>query len=79
MVPFAGKHALSSLVARLPSSSPQSNKVSEDTTVAVLGTIQEVITGNLEAAKKLRESQGIERLVLINKGGLVSNSICISL
>ncbi|XP_056387156.1 catenin delta-1 isoform X1 [Hyla sarda] len=62
-----GKHALSSLVARLPSS--QSSVVSEDTTVAILGTIQEVITGNLEAAKKLRESQGIERLVLINKGG----------
>lgn len=62
-----GKHALSSLVARLPSS--HSSAISEDTTVAVLGTIQEVITGNLEAAKKLRESQGIERLVLINKGG----------
>ncbi|XP_072254065.1 catenin delta-1-like, partial [Pyxicephalus adspersus] len=64
-----GKHALSSLVARLPSSTPQSNTVSEDTTVSVLSTIQEVINGNLEAAKKLRESQGIERLVLINKGG----------
>ncbi|XP_068111621.1 catenin delta-1-like isoform X2 [Hyperolius riggenbachi] len=64
-----GKHALSSLVARLPSSSPQAPTVSEETTVAILGTIQEVITGNLEAAKKLRESQGIERLVLINKGG----------
>ncbi|KAG8545800.1 hypothetical protein GDO81_020278 [Engystomops pustulosus] len=62
-----GKHALTSLVSRLPSS--KSSAVSEDTTVAVLGTIQEVITGNLEAAKKLRESQGIERLVLINKGG----------
>lgn len=54
-------------MARLPSS--HSSAISEDTTVAVLGTIQEVITGNLEAAKKLRESQGIERLVLINKGG----------
>ncbi|XP_044153323.1 catenin delta-1-like isoform X1 [Bufo gargarizans] len=62
-----GKHALSNLVARLPSS--QSPVVSEDTTVAILSTIQEVITGNLEASKKLRESQGIERLVLINKGG----------
>ncbi|XP_075697989.1 catenin delta-1-like isoform X2 [Rhinoderma darwinii] len=62
-----GKHALSSLVARLPSS--QSPMVSEDTTVAILSTIQEVLTGNLEAAKKLRESQGIERLGLINKGG----------
>ncbi|XP_075436740.1 catenin delta-1-like isoform X2 [Ascaphus truei] len=64
-----GKHALSSLVVRLPSSSPQSPAVSEDTTVSILTTIQEVITGNLEAAKRLRETQGIERLVLINKGG----------
>ncbi|XP_063290879.1 catenin delta-1 isoform X1 [Pelobates fuscus] len=63
-----GKHALNSLVAQLPSSSSQ-YVLSEDTTVAILGVIQEVITGNLEAAKKLRESQGIERLVLINKGG----------
>ncbi|KAM4636117.1 catenin delta-1 isoform 2-T3 [Discoglossus pictus] len=63
-----GKHALSSLVVRLPSS-PQSPVLSEETTISILSTIQEVITGNLEAAKKLRESQGIERLVLINKGG----------
>ncbi|KAM4034463.1 catenin delta-1-like [Anomaloglossus baeobatrachus] len=62
-----GKHALSSLVARLPG--PQSPIAADDTTVAILSTIQEVITNNLEAAKKLRESQGIERLVLINKGG----------
>ncbi|XP_053548309.1 catenin delta-1 isoform X2 [Bombina bombina] len=64
-----GKHALSSLIVRLPSSSPHLPALSEDTTVSILNTIQEVITGNLEAAKKLRESQGIERLVLINKGG----------
>lgn len=64
-----GKHALNSLVARLPNSSPQSPGLSEDTTVAIISVIQEVITGNLEAAKRLRESQGIERLVLINKGG----------
>uniref|UniRef100_A0A8C5PMS3 Catenin delta-1 n=1 Tax=Leptobrachium leishanense TaxID=445787 RepID=A0A8C5PMS3_9ANUR len=64
-----GKHALNSLVARLPSSSPQSSGLSEDTTAAIMSIIQEVITGNLEAAKRLRESQGIERLVLINKGG----------
>ncbi|XP_053307150.1 catenin delta-1 isoform X2 [Spea bombifrons] len=64
-----GKHALNSLVARLPSSSPQTSGLSEDTTVAILSVVQEVITGNLEAAKRLRESQGIERLVLINKGG----------
>ncbi|KAM8924228.1 catenin delta-1 isoform 2-T2 [Pelodytes ibericus] len=64
-----GKHALNSLVARLPSSSPQSPGLSEETAIAILSIIQEVITGNVEAAKRLRESQGIERLVLINKGG----------
>ncbi|KAM9326182.1 catenin delta-1-like [Gastrophryne carolinensis] len=63
-----GKHAVNSLVSRLPSSSSQSPTISEDTTVAILSTIQEVIIDNLEVAKKLRESQGIERLVLINKG-----------
>ncbi|OCT72100.1 hypothetical protein XELAEV_180350733mg, partial [Xenopus laevis] len=63
------KHALNSLVARLSSSSAQSSALSEDTNVCVINTIHEVISGNLEAAKRLRESQGIERLVLINKGG----------
>lgn len=42
---------------------------SEDTVVSVLNTINEVIAENLEAAKKLRETQGIEKLVLINKSG----------
>lgn len=37
--------------------------------VSVLNTINEVIVDNLEAAKKLRETQGIEKLVLINKSG----------
>lgn len=37
--------------------------------VSVLNTINEVIAENLEAAKKLRETQGIEKLVLINKSG----------
>ncbi|KAG8434826.1 hypothetical protein GDO86_012974 [Hymenochirus boettgeri] len=63
-----GKHALNSLVVRLSSSS-QAPLLSEDTTVCIISTIQEVISGNLDAAKRLRESQGIERLVLINKGG----------
>ncbi|KAM4702897.1 catenin delta-1 [Rhinophrynus dorsalis] len=64
-----GKHALSSLIARLPTASSPFSALSEDTAVSVLNCIQEVITGNVEAAKKLRESQGIERLVLINKEG----------
>lgn len=37
--------------------------------VSILNTINEVIVDNLEAAKKLRETQGIEKLVLINKSG----------
>lgn len=41
----------------------------EDTVVSILNTINEVIVDNLEAAKKLRETQGIEKLVLINKSG----------
>lgn len=43
--------------------------LSEDTVVSILNTINEVIVDNLEAAKKLRETQGIEKLVLINKSG----------
>ncbi|KAM8813928.1 catenin delta-1 isoform 4-T8 [Rhynchonycteris naso] len=65
-----GKHAIPNLVKNLPGGqqSPSQN-FSEDTVVSVLNTINEVIAENLEAAKKLRETQGIEKLVLINKSG----------
>ncbi|XP_060118481.1 catenin delta-1 isoform X3 [Heteronotia binoei] len=65
-----GKHAIPSLVKNLPGGQqlPAKN-LSEDTVVSVLNTINEVIVDNLEAAKKLRETQGIEKLVLINKSG----------
>ncbi|KAF7236005.1 Catenin delta-1, partial [Varanus komodoensis] len=65
-----GKHAIPSLVKNLPGGQqmPVKNH-SEDTVVSVLNTINEVIVENLEAAKKLRETQGIEKLVLINKSG----------
>lgn len=68
--PFAGKHAIPSLVKNLPGGqqTPAKN-LSEDTVVSILNTINEVIAENLEAAKKLRETQGIEKLVLINKTG----------
>lgn len=67
---FPGKHAIPNLVKNLPGGqqSPAKN-LSEDTVVSVLNTINEVIVDNLEAAKKLRETQGIEKLVLINKSG----------
>ncbi|XP_058052854.1 catenin delta-1 isoform X6 [Ahaetulla prasina] len=65
-----GKHAIPSLVKNLPGGQQtQAKNLSEDTVVSVLNTINEVIADNLEAAKKLRETQGIEKLVLINKSG----------
>ncbi|XP_013927914.1 PREDICTED: catenin delta-1 isoform X3 [Thamnophis sirtalis] len=65
-----GKHAIPSLVKNLPGGQQtQARNLSEDTVVSVLNTINEVIGENLEAAKKLRETQGIEKLVLINKSG----------
>ncbi|XP_062972976.1 catenin delta-1 isoform X1 [Elgaria multicarinata webbii] len=65
-----GKHAIPSLVKNLPGGQQMPAKnLSEDTVVSVLNTINEVIVDNLEAAKKLRETQGIEKLVLINKSG----------
>ncbi|XP_058926425.1 catenin delta-1 isoform X8 [Kogia breviceps] len=65
-----GKHAIPNLVKNLPGGQQSSSQnFSEDTVVSVLNTINEVIAENLEAAKKLRETQGIEKLVLINKSG----------
>nr|XP_045003116.1 catenin delta-1 isoform X5 [Jaculus jaculus] len=65
-----GKHAIPNLVKNLPGGQQNSSwNFSEDTVVSILNTINEVIADNLEAAKKLRETQGIEKLVLINKSG----------
>uniref|UniRef100_A0A8C5ASF5 Catenin delta 1 n=1 Tax=Gadus morhua TaxID=8049 RepID=A0A8C5ASF5_GADMO len=66
-----GKHAVPHLVADLPGGPAQSARpLSEETVVSVLSTLAEVLGGgSLEAAKTLRTSQGIERLVLISKDG----------
>ncbi|KAF7663159.1 hypothetical protein LDENG_00216900 [Lucifuga dentata] len=66
-----GKHAVPHLVANLPSGgqSQPVRALSEGTVVSVLNTLHEVLGSSLEAAKTLRASQGIERLVLINKDG----------
>lgn len=67
-----GLHAVPHLVANLPTNQSQSGRaLSEETVVSVLSTLSEVLGNNLEAAKILRSSQGIERLVLINKDGYV--------
>ncbi|XP_046725600.1 catenin delta-1 isoform X1 [Silurus meridionalis] len=66
-----GKHAIPNLVVNLPGggqSQPVRN-LSEETVVSVLSTLAEVVGSSVEAAKILRSSQGIERLVLINKDG----------
>ncbi|KAG8125428.1 putative Catenin delta 1 protein, partial [Naja naja] len=60
-----GKHAIPSLVKNLPGGQQtQAKNLSEDTVISVLNTINEVIADNLEAAKKLRETQGIEKLTI---------------
>ncbi|XP_061833059.1 catenin delta-1 isoform X2 [Nerophis lumbriciformis] len=66
-----GKHAVPNLVANLPGGgqSQPVRALSEATVVSVLSTLQEVLGSSVEAVKTLRASQGIERLVLINKDG----------
>uniref|UniRef100_A0A673NAS6 Catenin delta-1-like n=1 Tax=Sinocyclocheilus rhinocerous TaxID=307959 RepID=A0A673NAS6_9TELE len=64
-----GKHAVPNLVANLPGGgqSQPVRALSEETVVSVLSTMVEVVGSSVDAAKTLRSSQGIERLVLINK------------
>lgn len=66
-----GKHAVPHLVGNLPGGgqSQPVRALSEETVVSVLSTLLEVLGSGVEAAKTLRASQGIERLVLINKDG----------
>ncbi|XP_072534539.1 catenin delta-1 isoform X2 [Salminus brasiliensis] len=66
-----GKHAVPNLVADLPGGgqSQPVRALSEETVVSVLSTLAEVVGSSVDAAKTLRSSQGIERLVLINKEG----------
>ncbi|XP_060678246.1 catenin delta-1 isoform X3 [Hemiscyllium ocellatum] len=62
-----GKHAMPNLVFNLPSSQQSAPARNDDTVVSILQTINEVVIDNVEAAKKLRELQGVEKLVLMNK------------
>ncbi|KAM4585167.1 catenin delta-1 isoform 2-T4 [Odontesthes bonariensis] len=66
-----GKHAVPHLVACLPGGgqSQPVRALSEETVVSVLSTLHEVLGSSVESAQTLRASQGIERLVLINKDG----------
>lgn len=62
----AGKYAMRDLVNRLPGSSP--SVLSDDTVASVCCTLHEVTSRNMENAKALADSGGIERLVDISKG-----------
>ncbi|XP_043924639.1 armadillo repeat protein deleted in velo-cardio-facial syndrome [Protopterus annectens] len=63
-----GNYAMSELVRNLPGGQQRPAKnLEEDTVVAVLNTIHEIITESSENARSLIQTQGIEKLVAINK------------
>ncbi|XP_061571475.1 plakophilin-4-like isoform X2 [Cololabis saira] len=61
-----GKYAMRDLVNRLPGGSP--SLLSDDTVASVCCTLHEVTSRNVENAKALADSGGIEKLVDISKG-----------
>uniref|UniRef100_A0A671VPM4 Plakophilin 4 n=1 Tax=Sparus aurata TaxID=8175 RepID=A0A671VPM4_SPAAU len=61
-----GKYAMRDLVNRLPGGSP--SVLSDDTVASVCCTLHEVTSRNMENAKALADSGGIEKLVNISKG-----------
>lgn len=65
-VSSSGKYAMRDLVNRLPGNSP--SVLSDDTVASVCCTLHEVTSRNMENAKALADSGGIEKLVDISKG-----------
>ncbi|XP_017282411.1 plakophilin-4 isoform X2 [Kryptolebias marmoratus] len=61
-----GKYAMRDLVNRLPGGSP--SVLSDETVASVCCTLHEVTSRNIENAKALADSGGIEKLVDISKG-----------
>lgn len=56
------------LVSNLPSGQQRPAKnLEEDTVVAILNTIHEIVTDSSENARSLIQAQAIEKLVAINK------------
>ncbi|XP_045559211.1 armadillo repeat protein deleted in velo-cardio-facial syndrome homolog isoform X16 [Salmo salar] len=63
-----GSYAMRDLVSNLPSGQQQPAKnLEEDTVVAILNTIHEIVTDSSENARSLIQAQAIEKLVAINK------------
>uniref|UniRef100_A0A3Q3NEM1 ARVCF delta catenin family member n=1 Tax=Mastacembelus armatus TaxID=205130 RepID=A0A3Q3NEM1_9TELE len=63
-----GSYAMRDLVSNLPSGQQRPAKnLEEDTVVAILNTIHEIVTDSSENARSLIQSQAIEKLVAINR------------
>lgn len=62
----SGKYAMRDLINRLPGGNP--SVLSDDTVASVCCTLHEVTSRNMENAKALADSGGIEKLVDISKG-----------
>lgn len=64
----SGNYAMGQLVRNLPGGQQRPAKnLEEDTVVAVLNTIHEIVTDSSENARSLIQTQGIEKLITINK------------
>lgn len=61
-----GKYAMRDLVNRLPGGN--TNLLSDETVAAICCTLHEVTSKNMENAKALADTGGIEKLVNITKG-----------
>ncbi|XP_025022383.1 armadillo repeat protein deleted in velo-cardio-facial syndrome isoform X2 [Python bivittatus] len=71
-----GSYAMGELVRNLPSRQQRSSKnLEEDTVVAVLNTIHEIITDSSENARSLIQTQGIQKLVAISKSSQSSREM----
>lgn len=65
---FIGSYAMRDLVSNLPSGQQRPAKnLEEDTVVAILNTIHEIVTDSSENARSLIQAQAIEKLVAINR------------
>ncbi|XP_039627432.1 ARVCF delta catenin family member b isoform X7 [Polypterus senegalus] len=63
-----GSYAMRDLVSNLPSGQQRPAKnLEEDTVVAILNTIHEIVTDSSENARSLIQAQALEKLVAINK------------
>ncbi|XP_029018585.1 ARVCF delta catenin family member b isoform X3 [Betta splendens] len=63
-----GSYAMRDLVSNLPSGQQRPAKnLEEDTVVAILNTIHEIVTDSSENARSLVQAQAIEKLVAINR------------